>query len=67
MKISTKIIIEYGILLYVVWAIVQILVTSLSNMEVFIIKEVICKNLIWLLPAIYLIKRYNQDMFIKSK
>ncbi len=67
MNKSTKSILIYGVVLYFIWAILELIIVPMINMDLFIVKTIVLKNLIWTLPAIYLIKRYNKDMFVQSK
>ena len=67
MRKSTKAIVIYGIFLYIIWAILELIIVPVTNMDGQIVKEVICKSIFWLLPSVYLIKKYNEDMYIKSK
>ena len=67
MSKSTKVILIYGIVLYIMWAILEILVVPMTNMNEQIVKEIVCKSIFWLLPSFYIIKNYNEDMRIKTK
>ena len=67
MSKSTKVILIYGIVLYIMWAILEILVVPMTNMNEQIVKEIVCKSIFWLLPSFYIIKNYNEDMCIKTK
>lgn len=65
-------IVVYCALLYFIWAaaefgVVAKIETSYGYGDAYIIKELVMKPLIWFVPAIILLSRFNEYMFIKKE
>ena len=67
-------IVIYCILFYGAWAVFELLIksqllalTNNNNAVMEFIRSGIIKNLVWTLPAIFLIKKFESDMYIGLK
>ena len=59
----------FCIILYLIWSVLEVLVIpqiELQQISIDIIKEIILKIIIWLIPAIILIRHFNKYMYIKK-
>lgn len=67
-KLSISLIL-YCIVLYLFWSVLEVLVIpqlKLQQVSIDIIKEIILKIVIWLIPAMILIRHFNKNMYIKK-
>lgn len=61
----------FGISLFLIWAVLEMLIiplleTNMTDIYIQVIKEIVLKILIWLIPAIILVKKLDEKMYIKS-
>ncbi len=59
----------YAIVLYALWTVLELLVvpaiqTQLSETAFDLIKEVVLKTLIWAVPSVYFIRKYDKALYI---
>lgn len=67
-KSITKILVIYFIIFYGAWGLSEVLLNNIENPIFYsIVREGIVKNLIWTLPAILLIKKYQDSVEIPLK
>ena len=64
-KVSKKVVVFYSILFYGVWSLFELWLKPVIDSQ--FIKTVIIKNLIWTVPAVYLIYHFSSMMFIPFK
>ena len=70
---KTKVLILYSIAFYTIWTLLEFLVKPVID-DIFhgeissqIVKTVVIKNLVWVLPAALLVHHYNDDVCIRLK
>ena len=62
----------YALLFYTAWALIELVIAPLlkevSDEYVFtLLRDCVIKNLVWTLPAILLIRRFSEEMYIPGK
>ena len=72
-KTMTAAVIVYALLLYITWALTELVLVPAVNSAVTdeyareLIRDCVLKNIIWTLPAFLLIRRFSKELYISKK
>ncbi|MHC5229858.1 CPBP family intramembrane glutamic endopeptidase [Enterococcus sp. LJL99] len=64
-KVSKKVVVLYGIIFYGIWSVFELSLKPMIDSQ--LIKTGMIKNLVWTVPALYLIYHFSSELFIPFK